>query len=256
MNAQVSVLFDGSFDGFLCIVYAYYYQKLIPRYIQEEAQYQQALDAETYFIKTDVESASKVMAALREKVSPDAAHFLYNAHLSGEEDKHMDMFRYALLGFKVGRAVDDYLKEDFVLRVHRIAKRVGSEAHLLSGFCRFAQTTQGVYYCEIAPKNYVLPILAEHFRDRMMNQAWVIHDKKRGLAAVYNGNDYVIEPVPDAVRLEYAGAEEQMQELWTAFFNTIAIKERASYKGQRQHIPLYFRGYMAEFNRQHSKRCP
>jgi hypothetical protein len=48
----------------------------------------------------------------------------------------------------------------------------------------------------------------------------------------------------------YADEENQIQNLWTTFFHTIAIKERKNYKLQRQHIPLYFRGNMLEFKKQ------
>lgn len=244
-----SVVFDGSFDGFLCVIYAYYYQKVLPWHIQSEDIYQKTLEAEEYYIATEPEKAARVMEGIRQKISPDAAQYIYNAFLAGEEDKYMDMFRYIRLGFKVGPAVDDYLQADYVMRVHRLAKYVGHETHLLTGFCRFAETKQGVYYCVISPKNQVLPLLAEHFRNRFMNHAWIIHDKKHGLAAVYDGNECLIENVSPTAHVIYTDDESQIQDLWTAFFNTVAIEERKSKKRQRQHIPLYFRGPMTEFQK-------
>ena len=244
-----SVLFDGSFDGFLCIIYAYYYDKIQPLYIQTEDAFQQTLDVEVYYVATDTEKSARVYDGIRQKISEDSANNLYKAFLSGEDNKYMDLFRYVLLGFKKGFALDDCLQEDCVLRVHKLAKHVGREVHLLSGFCRFAETKQGVFYCVIEPKNHVLALLAEHFRDRFMNHAWIIHDKKHGMAAVYNGEDYIIESVPKDINVLYTDEEEKIQSLYTTFFNTIGIKERANYKLQRQHVPLYFRGPMIEFRR-------
>jgi probable DNA metabolism protein len=159
----------------------------------------------------------------------------------------MDLFRYALLGFKVGAAVDDYLREDYVVRVRHLSRHATHEAHMWKGFCRFAETKQGVYYAEITPKHHVLELLAEHFRERFMNHPWIIHDKKHRLAAVYNGEDYIIESVPAHATAVYTDEEEKVQELWRMFFTTIGIKERTNKKLQRQNGALYFRGDMVEF---------
>jgi probable DNA metabolism protein len=253
-RTEVSVLFDGTFDGFLCVVHAFYYEKIYPLHIQSEDMYQQTLDAEPYYIATDETKAAAVLKSIRKKISDDAAHRLYYASLAGEStelstDMYMDMLAYVVLGFKMGKKTDTYLQHDAVLRVHSLSRQVGRETHLLSGFCRFAETKQGVYYCVITPKNYVLAPLAEHFRDRFMTQPWIIHDKRHNLAAVYNGESYVIADVPGGAKVSLSDREEQIQDMWALFFATIAIKERSGYKRQRQVLPLYFRGNMTEFLR-------
>ena len=243
---ELSVLFDGTFDGLLCIVFAYYYEGISPLFIQTEDEYQEALGVETYFVASDPDKAARVYEALRQKASEDSAYTLFRAFLSGEDNKYMDLFNYTVLGFKKGYALDNCLHEDAVLRVHKLAKHVGREVHLLSGFCRFAETGQGVWYSAITPKNNVIGLIAEHFKDRFGNHPWVIHDKVRGLAAVYNGEDYVIDYAPKEANVEYSGNEQGFQQLWKTFFNTIGIKERYNYKLQRQLMPLYFRGNMTE----------
>lgn len=244
---DLAVLFDGSFEGFLCVIYAHFYEKVVPLHIQTEDQYQQTLDSEEYFVATDLDRAYKVHGAIRKKISSNAERYLLRAYLNDEEDKFLDMFKYTVLGFKVGAAVDSHLQQDCVLRVHKLAMNVSREGHLLTGFCRFAETTNGVYYCAISPKNRVLPILAEHFCDRLMNQAWVIHDKTHFQAAVYDGNKYIIADAPRDAIVELADTEEQIQDMWVAFFNKITIKERMNYKCQRTHLPLWFRKNMLEF---------
>jgi hypothetical protein len=64
---------------------------------------------------------------------------------------------------------------------------------------------------------------------------------------VYNGKEYFITKVPNDAKVVLSEKEEQIQDMWTLFFTTIAIKERSSYKRQRQVLPLYFRGNMTEF---------
>ena len=244
---EVAVLFDGSLEGFLCILQAYYYEGIMPLIIQERDHHQPTLDTEEYFVVTDYDTAVKVQQAIRKKISPSAEHYIARAFLADMEDRYMAMFRYLVLGFKVGAKVDDSLQEDCVLRVHKLARQVGREAHLLTGFSRFAETSNQIYYCHISPKNYVLPILAAHFCDRMMNQAWIIHDKVRGKAAVYNGEEYVIADVPRSAQIQYSEREDHIQDLWHTFFNSVNIKERKNPKVQRNLLPLYFRKSMTEF---------
>jgi hypothetical protein len=47
--------------------------------------------------------------------------------------------------------------------------------------------------------------------------------------------------------MEFSESELEVQDLWKLFFKTIAVRERASYKRQRQMLKLYFRDNMVEF---------
>lgn len=240
--------FDGTFEGFLCVVYAVYYEKISPASIQPEGFEQLSLDAAPRYIETDEAKATRVYNAIRKKISEEAADYVYNAVHSAEENRFTSILNYIRLGFSVGHMVDSHLHEDFVRHVHKMSKHVGREAHLLNGFCRFVETKQNAYYCKITPKNDVLPMLAVHFSQRLMNQAWVIHDKSRNKAAIYDGNSYVITTVPASeATVSFAEGEAETQELWVTFFNTLAIKERKNAKLQRQLLPLYFRKNMTEF---------
>jgi len=258
---EFAVTFDGSLEGFLCIVHAYYYEKILPVSISSEhaggsgSAFQNMLWAEEYYIATDSQKAVKVQKAVRDKISSQAEHYLNYAFLA-DKIEYMNLFRYLILGFKLGESVDCHLQTDYVLAIHKNARYVGREAHLLTGFCRFAEVKMGegkLYYCNISPVNNVLEILAEHFSDRMMNQAWVIYDKKRKIAAVYNGNHYVIGSAPNINDLEYSDSESQIQELWKTFFHSLAIKQRTNKKLQRNHVPLHFRRSMLEFKSGYSK---
>ena len=244
---DVVVAFDGSFDGFLCVVYAYYYEKVLPVVIQREDQVQLTLGEEIYLVETDESRAARVLKGLKKKVSEDAVHKVYYALLSGEDDKYMAIFRYVQLGFKVGHMIDSHLKEDCVREVHKLAGRVGKETHLLTGFCRFSETESGVFYCAITPKNDVLAMLAAHFCERFMNQQWIIHDKSRKKAAIYDGNEYIITDVPREAMFNYAEGEKETQNLWVVFFETLAIEARKNPKLHRNIMPLRYRGEMTEF---------
>ena len=244
---ETCLMFDGSFDGFLCVVYEIYYKKITPLGIQTEEQLTLAENPLT--VMTDNSRSEKVFSAIRHKISQEAASKVYYAFLSYEQERFMPIIRYIKLGFTVGHMVDSHLHEDYVRQVHKMANHAGKEAHLLFGFCRFEETKQGVLYAQITPKNDVLPIVADHFSQRLMNEVWMIHDKTRSQAAVYDGNGFVITQVPKEINIDYADGEEDIQKQWVTFFNRIAIGARSNKKLQRQLLPLYYRKNMTEFTK-------
>jgi probable DNA metabolism protein len=245
---EADILFDGSFEGFLCVVYAFYYEGIVPVSIQTADDYQPSIAQEEYFVVTDDERAKKVEKAIRKKISQDASRKVSYAFLASEADRYINLLHYIVFGFRVGHMVDSHMHHDFVLRVHKLAREVGREAHKLTGFCRFAETTHGIYYCAVNPIHHVLLPLAEHFADRMMNQSWVIHDKKFNKAVVYDGNYYVFTDVsPNSEPPAMASNEEAIQDLWVTYFNTAAIEARKNPKLHRNMLPLRFRSEMVEF---------
>jgi probable DNA metabolism protein len=245
---EADVIFDGTFEGFLCVVYAYYYEGILPLSIQSGDDYRPTIAQEEYFVVTDSERARKVEAAIKKKISQDAANRVGCAFLADADDRYINLLHYIVFGFKAGHMVDSHMQHDFVLRVHKLAREVGREAHKLTGFCRFAETEQGMYYCPITPVHHVLLPLAEHFSDRMMNQSWVIHDKRRNKAAVYNGHEYTfVEVAHGGGPVVFASNEAFIQNLWVVYFNTLAIEARKNPRLHRQMLPLHFRGNMTEF---------
>jgi probable DNA metabolism protein len=155
-----------------------------------------------------------------------------------------------------------------------MSRYAGAETHKLHGFVRFAQTKSGVLYSEIAPVNDVLYFVALHFTERLISEAWVIHDVKRSKAAVYNAQELVITETGGHSRKsddnisgsdysirENSGSfadlipdEERFQDLFIDFLDAVAIKERVNPKLQRQLMPNRYRPYMTEFTQKITKK--
>jgi len=247
-DAEKSVLFDGTFEGFLTIIHLHYYDGLNPGYIHEKNSFQQTLGDSYAEVVSDQKKSETVFEALHKKISPGAASTINHAFLFYEPERYINIYRYILLGFKAGADVDLYMKYDYVRYTQKAARYVGCEAHKLCGFCRFTETAQGVLYCKIGPNNDVLAILADHFADRLMNEQWIIHDEKRKTAAVYDGYNFILTDVPDKINVTASENEAGYRKLWHMFFTTIANETRVNYKLQRQVLPLRYRKYMNEFD--------
>lgn len=239
--------FDGSFEGFLCLIHAFYYDKLKPSGIVCENQYQQRLGAEYRKVETDYNKAETVANGIRKKISINCYDTLYTAFLNESDDKFMDLFNYCVLGFKAGRDVDKFEKFDFVLKTHDYAQRVIGESHLFKGFVRFKKTAENILYARIEPKNNVLPMLIEHFVTRLPDEKWIIHDAGRQLAAIYDAEEAAIYETPAFIEVSNSNDEDYFQNMWRVFNSEISVMGRVSRNRQRNMLPLRYRSNMTEF---------
>ena len=78
-------IYDGSFDGFLSVIYACYYYK-IPESIEREDRYNFNMLFEDKIIETDLVKSNKVYKAILEKISEDTLVHVYQAFLSEDRE--------------------------------------------------------------------------------------------------------------------------------------------------------------------------
>jgi probable DNA metabolism protein len=252
-NLNQTVVVDGTTEGLLTAVYKYYYENLRPTMVVDGSlpSFQQSFDTDYIFIETDQQMSGKVFDAMQTKLGFDTRGRIGMAMLNCDPDKMFDIYKYILLAFKDPKNVDVREQLDFVLSVRYLARKVGREAHWLTGFTRFRQTAQGIMYADISPKHNVLSLVCDHFTDRLNNERFIVHDVKRSLAGVYDTNECVIVEMPKNTQTHFdEDADEQSwQELWTMFYNTLGIQERKNSKLRIQMHPKYFWKHMTEHKR-------
>lgn len=197
--------------------------------------------------------AESVMSAVREKISEEACLLLWEASLSGCEEKADRMYRFLVDGFRCGPQILHMLSLDSVFRMCEMRRYVRNEAHLLTGFVRFSRLPEGILAGRIGPKNDVLALVAEHFEDRLSGENWFLWDELRDKAALHRKDreTVMIRGIPDEVRrsVRTAGKEDPFGELWRTFVETISIKERENRRCQMTHLPLRYREYMTEWEK-------
>jgi probable DNA metabolism protein len=228
-------IYDGSFDGFLTVIYACYYDKA-PDSIEKESSYNFNILYEDKVIETDLVKSNKVYKAILEKISEDTSIHVYQAFLSEEEGIELKLFKYIQLGFKLGSKVNDFLSDETVNVVQKYSRKVAFEAHRFLGLVRF-QEFKGILYAAIEPTYNIVELLGNHFKARLTNEKWVIHDARRQIGIVYEDNEWVLRELKFK-KLESQETEELFyQNLWKAFHKSISIKERSNERLQMQHMP-------------------
>jgi probable DNA metabolism protein len=210
------------------------------------------LFAEYIDVIADNEKANKVANSINKKISLEAYEMITRVALSDSTNKGDIIYRFLILGFKMGPNVVNHLTNDAVINLFNLSRNVGYEAHHFLGFIRFTETKNNILLTKINPKNDILRIIAPHFSDRLQGENFVIYDEKRKTAIVHlshkqwfftNAEDFNIDKL-----MEYSDQESDFRQLWQIFFDTIAIKERENYKLQRNNLPIRFRSNITEFN--------
>lgn len=208
-----------------------------------------SLFSEYIEIETDTYLANKVAESVRRKISPEVYYYIYRSALSDNDDKAQFIYEFLQKAFKIGPGIVNHLQDDNVMKVFEMTRRVGNEAHRYLGFVRFVELKNEVLVSKIDPHANIVPLIADHFADRLHTENWIILDTKRDFAAVHRaGKGHVFTSNISEADLDGFSAksenEEKFNSLWERFFDTIAIEERKNDKLQKQMMPLRYRKYM------------
>ena len=244
MQTRYGVIFDGTLEGFLTIIYKYYYEKLKVESIVTEDGFQQTIDMEYVHVETNFDEAEKAMNGIKLKLGEGIYGSMCSAFSHNDTQRYIHIFRYIVTCFKYGPDADGYTQIDCVMRVKLYNRNIGTEVNKSMSFTRFEETESGVLYADMSPEHDVLAIVADFFTERLLGERWIIHDLRRGKAAVFDGANLVITDAP--VKSARSKTFDIYQDLWKAFYDTIAIKERINPKLHRQFSPKRYWKHMTE----------
>lgn len=200
-------------------------------------------------VPTDKTLSEKVASSILRKLSFEVYMNVYYACLSNDENKASYIYHFLQKAFKCGKDIMNKLQDNDVNHVYKLRRAVGNEAGHYREFIRFEELENGVLAGRIEPKYNIVPLITDHFADRMHNEHWIILDTKRSISAVhvaYKGYAFT-DQITEADLLNFSGLsknEADFQALWKRFFDAIAIEERINPKLQRNLMPLRFRKYM------------
>lgn len=243
--------YDGSYYGLLTCVYHHYYFEPAQE-IYSQQRFVGSIIDEVIYVETNEEMAHKVESAIRDKFSVEGYLAMYRSFLSDDDKKDCYILKYLMKGFKLGPKIDRLYSESYVIKIRELSKRVGFEAHRFLGYLRFVE--KGDYlYAELEPDNDILPLIADHFADRYLNEKIVIHDTKREKAMLASKGRWMIQDIEDGEAeqmsaLPTSRSEELLQELWKSYHEHIAIEGRINPKLQQAFVPLKYRKHIIEFD--------
>ncbi len=234
---MIVYLFDGSFEGLLTAIYDSYYSKPHADCIYNKYEYKHNLLDDVKYINTDYEKYEKVYNAIKTKISKNALDKIYLAYLSDDYESCSYIYRYVIMGFKVGSEIDLHKNNDIVINIDNLVKKVSLERHRMMGFVRF-KSFNNLLISKINPTHNVLELIAKHFSKRLSSENFIIYDENRDLALVYNKSDYYITDVDDKFKNALNNINDTFYEdLWSEYFTSVNIIERENKRLQSRMMP-------------------
>jgi len=173
---------------------------------------------------------------------------MWTAYLSNDFEKYTKISRYLAFGFSVGADVSDRLAEPAVFDIMAICRNVGRETNKLLGFIRFSVMENDVQFAEITPEHDQIPLLMQHFADRLGDVPFVIYDNRRKTAGIYDTREWYVTQTDGFAPPGLAPDEETIRSLWRLFYKTIAVESRVNPKLQRNLMPKRYWRNMTEHN--------
>lgn len=239
------LVYDGTFEGFLSLVYEVYYEKLKPIKIYKTLPNEMIFE-EIKIIETMELNSIKVLNAIKAKFPKDIVCKILNIFMCDTKEFELDLLEYIIIGFKYTEQLLN-INLQSVFYLNNLEKELFKNVHKMTGFIRFEELEDGTLYAKVESKFNVLYFLGKHFLKRFNNQNFIIHDLNRKLAFVKIENDFSVQEVAYFDEPIYSQNEQKFQKLWKSFFSGVTIKERINSNLQRQMVPLIYRTYMSEF---------
>ncbi|TLS97075.1 TIGR03915 family putative DNA repair protein, partial [Aliarcobacter cibarius] len=224
------LVYDGTFEGFLSLVYEVYYKKLKPIKIYRTLPNEMIFD-DIIKIDTTKEEYEKVLNALKIKFPNEMIEKILNIFMCDSKDFELALLEYIIIGFKESKQLFN-INNSCVFYLNSLEKKLFRNVHKMTGFIRFEELEDKTLYAKIESKFNVVYFLGKHFLKRFNNQDFIIHDINRKLAFVKIENDFSIQEVAYFDEPIYSSNEEKFQKLWKSFFKGVTINERTNLKLQ------------------------
>ena len=249
---------EDSLEGIFTAIYQAWSSNYGHKYnrIQLQEVNEIELFCEYINVKTDSEIGLKVGSSIKRKISTYSYRCVYHTAMSNDVEKGNIIYQYLVLGFHLGRKVQDYLSEDVVNRVFQLDRKVNNEVMHYRGFVRFTEIEQGILLAKYRPENNISSILATHFFSRYPNENWILYDESRGIAIVHPKRQPWFQVKLDGLldeKLRESSMEDEYQNIWKVFVDHVSIKERENRELQRNHLPYRYREFMPEFQKGENK---
>jgi probable DNA metabolism protein len=241
---MASWIYDSTFNGFLRLLFETANFREEPESIEAEGEKQSFLFPPRA-VGTDEKLAGAVGGVLRRRITARLFARGYYAFLSSLENREMAVYTYYRLAWELGAEADGMLTDPRVAPVHEASRAVLRERHRFLGLLRFMEIGD-ILYAPFEPEGNILPLIAGHFSARLGREKWIIHDTRRGKAAVYTPRRWRIADflLPEEITL--SRKEEALRELWRQYFHSIAVRSRENPKLQRQFMPKKYWKHLPE----------
>ena len=257
MAAQQTVyLHDGSFEGMLHAIASAIKSADRIRAVYGKKDYRPLLFDTPVVLTVDKPQALRLFQYLR-SLQGKVDRLAINGFLSEDPEVGTHLYRMVQACLKSGSGMGQCYSHDSVNYLQKLSQKVGREAHRFEGLIRFRILEDGLQYAPFEPDCNVIGYCALHFKSRLTNNRWILHDIRRNLAVYWDGTSlqYVdidedfneqVQTVGEVPEHMLNDSEKKYQRLWQMFHTAIANNDRENKALQRQHMPRRYWKYLTE----------
>ena len=257
-------VYDGTFDGFLTVVFEIYASKRKPVQIIRERLWQPGFFETPTLIAADVVKSERVWNGIVAKSNKKVTRMFYLAFASELPDVEMTLYYYLEKLFAdTTKTFHKNILDDHSFDLFQISRKVSFEIHRFQGFVRFQETSDGLLFAAIEPDHDILSLLAPHFVRRFGNQIWVIYDLRRDKGVLFQKPELIEITLSDKQLNTITGEilhsiqsedENLYRSLWKAYYKAINIPERKNTRLMLRLLPRRYWKYLPEKQSNNSGR--
>ena len=233
---------DGSSDGFFTAVFSAYGEK--DSVITSADGVQMSFGCSVVNVETDPVKSGRIQKSISRRDGKAVRDIILVLRSS---DSLKEQIALDYIRMMVERNAPIYSAYDLpeTIVFNELKDKVTGEVHKLSGFLRFMESAGGIFYAPYSPDNDITELLMPHFAARFSSQKFVIHDVRRKLAGIYDGNEWIIGYAGEA-EIYLSEYEKAFETLWKKYYRAVNIAERPHEKQMRGYMPARYWKFLPE----------
>ncbi len=211
-----------------------------------EEDRQIGLDDELIQVQTDETKVEKVIRKLIQ-LDKCSVKDICLALRSGVPTRADTIYNYIKLLLEKGRPVREAYGYAVVMDMETLKRKVTHELDKIKGLLRFMECEDGTLYAPYTPDCDITELLMPHFLSRLPGKKFIIHDLRRHMAGISNGEDYILVPAGEAT-ITLADCEVQYEALWKKYYNAVNIEARRNDRQMKGYMPVRYWKFLPEKN--------
>lgn len=234
--------YDGSWENLLTLFFYLYPKSAYDIDIRLKSDNLSFFKEELH--PTEEDKVERIINYVKKEVSYQGVRRLMTVFMAEDEKKEMAMFQ-ALKAMCKTKDVHPIVADDLVIHFNSLYKKIMRERHFYLGLLRFKELKGNILYGGIRPEHDVLLLLVNHFMNRMPNEHIIIEDVGRKKAVeIFQGDSNLIDI--SKIEKELEDNEENIQENWQSFYNSVTIKSRENLSLRQSNLPKKYWEFLTE----------
>ncbi|MCM4168273.1 hypothetical protein KCTC52924_03836 [Arenibacter antarcticus] len=232
-NAKI-LRYDGSFNGFLSVIYRTFETKMRVMDIQINKKVQKGLFTETETIITDRDKARRVWNGIQIKNNA-AIKTIYFSFLSETNGIELPLYKYIYSLYHDLSEGELEELQSIKIKLHHYAGMVAREKHRIEAIAKFRISQDDIYFSALAPHCDVLPLISKYYRSKFPHNEFLIYDLKRRYAIYYDlGKTEIITRDLSPIHTKETLSRTNLKPLVNNFlYSNNTIPEPTTFRGEK-----------------------